>query len=400
MRLSLGKHPGVIVVGLAVVALVVWGFWPQPVAVEIVEAARAPLAVTIEEEGRTRVMDRYVVSAPVDGVACRIDLEVGDRVEQGQALLTLSPLESQVLDPRSRAAAEARVAAARSALESAREQAESALATLRFQENEVERLRPLLERGVVSRGEFDKAQTGLRVAEAARRSAEHGVEVARYELEAAETALRFSAGSGTGEAAVRVPIRSPITGRVLKIPHVCAGPVRTGDPLLEVGDPGRLEVEVDVLSADAVRIQPGMRVLLDRWGGDEPLQGAVRNIEPVGFTKVSALGVEEQRVLVIVDINSPPELWQHLGDGYSVEASFILWQRDDVLQVPASSLFRHGEGWALFAVKEGRAALRAVQVGQRNGLVAQIVDGISAGDAVINHPGDDVDDGRRVVQRR
>lgn len=399
MRLSLGNHPGVVIIGVAVIVLVVWGFWPQPLAVEAVLVNQDSMAVTIEEEGRTRVHERYVVSAPVDGVACRIDLHVGDPVKQGQLLLTLSPLESQVLDPRSRAAAEARVAAAKSALESARQQAESAEATRLFQENEVNRLRPLFEKGVVSRGEFEKAQTGLRVAEAALKASRHGVEVARYEAEAAETALRYSAGSVGGEAATQVPIRSPIDGKILKVPHECAGPVRTGDPLLEVGDPTELEVEVDLLSADAVKVKHGMRVLLDRWGGERPLEGRVRIVEPVGFTKFSALGVEEQRVLVIVDIVSPKEAWELLGDGYSVEARFVLWEHESALQVPASSLFRHADGWALFTIEDDRAKMRPVQVGQRNGLRAQIVEGVSAGEWVIDHPADEMEDGQRVTQR-
>ena len=399
MRVSLGKHPGLLISGIVILVFLVWGFWPQPAAVEVVKAVRAPLTVAIEEEGRTRVLERYVIAAPVDGVACRIAMDVGDVVQQGQVLLSITPLESQVLDPRSRAEAEARVAAARSALESARQQAESTKATLMLQATEVNRLRPLAEQGVVSRGEFDKAQTAFRVAEAALRAANYGVEVATYEKEAAETALSYSAGTVPREPAVRVPVLSPITGKVLKIPHICAGPVRTGDPLMEVGDPDQLEVEVDVLSADAVKIKAGMRVLLDRWGGDEPLEGMVRTIEPVGFTKVSALGVEEQRVLIIVDITSPCEQWQRLGDGYSVEARFLLWQEDNVLQVPASSLFRHNEGWASFVLSEGYARLHPVEVGQRNGLTAQILTGIEEGDSVINHPSDEIDDGGRVTPR-
>ncbi len=399
MRLSLGKHPGLLVVGVVVVAFIVWGFWPQPIAVEVVKAVRAPLSVTVEEEGRTRVLDRYIIAAPVDGVACRVEMDVGDIVEQGQTLLTITPLESRVLDPRSRAEAEARVAAAKSALESARQQAESAKATLMLQASEVNRLRPLTEQGVVSQGEFEKAETSFRVAEASLRAANFGVEVATYEKEAAETALSYTAGAMPREPAVRVPVRSPITGKVLKIPHICAGPVRTGEPLMEVGDPEQLEVEVDVLSADAVKIKAGMRVLLDRWGGEGALEGMVRTIEPVGFTKVSALGVEEQRVLIIIDITSPRQQWQRLGDGYSVEARFILWQEESVLQVPASSLFRYEDGWALFVMEENRATLHQVNLGQRNGLVAQILGGIEEGDSVVNHPSDEVEEGKRIVQR-
>ncbi len=166
-----------------------------------------------------------------------------------------------------------------------------------------------------------------------------------------------------------------------------------------VGDPSQLEVEVDVLSADAVKIKPGMKVLFDRWGGERPLQGRVRRVEPVGFTKISALGVEEQRVYVIADFTSPGEEWRHLGDGYRVEARFVLWQEQDVLQVPASALFRLNDGWALFVVENHRARQREVKVGQRNGLVAQILEGLKEGEVVINHPSDEVEDGRRVTER-
>jgi HlyD family secretion protein len=175
--------------------------------------------------------------------------------------------------------------------------------------------------------------------------------------------------------------------------------VRTGEPLLEIGDPSALEVEVDVLSADAVKIKPGMKVLFDRWGGEKPLEGRVRIVEPVGFTKISALGVEEQRVLVISDFTSPAEQWRRLGDGYRVEAQFVIWHEADVLQVPASSLFRYNNGWALFVIEDGYAQLREVKVGERTGLVAQILQGIKPGETVINHPSDDVENGVAITYR-
>jgi len=395
----LRQHPVIAVTAALIVALLIWGFRPQPVLIEAAPVERAPMAVTIEEEGRTRVIDRYVVSAPVDGVACRVQLNVGDPVEQGQVLLGISPLESQVLDPRSRARAQARVAAAESALRAAGEQAQAAAADQEFTRNELARLRPLMEQGLISREAFDRATNLARTSAAAKRSADFNVEVARYDLEAARTTLEYSAATASGVAVERVPVRAPISGRILKIEHECEGPVRTGEPLFEVGDPGSLEVEVDVLSADAVRIEPGMQVLFERWGGEQPLQGVVRIVEPVGFTKISALGVEEQRVLVISDFVSPAAEWIRLGDGYRVEAGFILWQDEDVLQVPASSLFRYGDGWALFVVEDNNARRREVTIGKRNGLIAQIVDGVSAGETVIIHPSDAVEDGRRVELR-
>jgi HlyD family secretion protein len=395
----LRQHPVIAVIIAVIAALLLWGFWPQPVTVEAVTVSRAPMTVSIEEEGRTRVIDRYIVSAPVDGVACRVQLEVGDPVEQGQVLLGITPLESQVLDPRSRAQAEARVAAAEAALSAAREQARVAAVEKDYAAAELERLRPLAEKGLVSGESFDRAKNAANTTAAVLRSAEFNVEVASYDLEAARTTLQYSAATAGDAPAERVPVRAPIDGRILKVHHECEGPVRTGEPLFEVGDPSALEVEVDVLSADAVKIQPGMPVLFDRWGGDLALQGRVRNIEPIGFTKISALGVEEQRVLVISDLTSPTEQWQRLGDGYRVEAQFVLWQEAEVLQVPASALFRFGEGWAVFVIEDDSARRREVSVGQRNGLTAQIIAGLVAGETVINHPSDAVEDGRSVRLR-
>ena len=397
MRILVRKHPVVTLITLLIIGLLVWGFWPQPVLIEAVAVHRAPLTITIEEEGRTRVVDRYVVSAPVDGVACRVHLDVGDPVQKGQVLLSISPLESKVLDRRSRAQAEAQVAAAESALRAAEEQTRAAAAAERLAANELERLRPLMDSGVISRDAFDKAVTEAQTTTAAKRSADFKVEVARYELRSAQSVLEFTAG-GTHGPVEQVPVRSPISGRILKVAHECEGPVRTGDALVEVGDPAALEVEVDVLSADAVQIKPDMTVLFDRWGGEQPLAGLVRIIEPVGFTKVSALGVEEQRVLVISDFTSPPDQWQRLGDGYRVEARFILWHEDNVLQVPASSLFRYKDGWAVFVMEDRRAERREVTVGRRNGLRAQILDGVREGEVVIDHPSDEVEDGTRVTQ--
>ncbi len=395
---SLRKHPVIIVVALILTALLAWGFWPQAVLVETVAVRRGPLQVTIEEEGRTRVINRYVITAPVDGVACRTHLDVGDPVTKDQTLYGITPLASRVLDTRSRAQAQANVAAAESALRAAEQQAQAAAEAAQYADTELERQRSLQERQLVSRDIVDRAETQANTATAAKRSADFMVDVARYDLEAARTALEYSAADNKKLPVEIVPVTSPITGKVLKVHHECEGPVMTGQPLLEVGDPTALEVEVDVLSADAVKISPGMPVLFERWGGEFPLQGVVHTVEPVGFTKVSALGVEEQRVLVISNFISPLEQWQRLGDGYRVEAKFILWQQDDVLQIPASSLFRVNGGWAVFVYDNGRAQRRLVEVGQRNGLAAQIIGGLEEGEIVINHPNDAIEEGSRVEE--
>jgi HlyD family secretion protein len=384
---------------LLIIAALVYGFSPQPRLVDIAKATRGPMQVSVEEEGKTRVIDRYDISAPVAGMTCRVDLDVGDPVEKGQALITINPLESQALDPRSRAEAEARIAAAASALHAAEQNVKSARAEKDLAEKELSRIRPLFEKGHVSQGQLDQAAATVQTTRAASRSAQFTVDVARHELEAARTALSYTGVSGQDNPDANVQVRSPINGRLLAIHQECEGVVAAGQPLLVVGDTRSLEVETDVLSADAVKIKPGMRVEFHRWGGEKPLQGKVRTVEPVGFTKISALGVEEQRVLVISDITSEPVQWESLGDGYRVEAEFILWQSDDVLQIPASALFRFNDGWALFVMQNAKSIRREVKVGQRNGLSAEILEGLTEGEIVITHPDNTIEDGVAVKQR-
>jgi HlyD family secretion protein len=381
---------------LAVVMLLSYGFWPRPPLVEAVRVKHAPLTVSIEEEGKTRVIDRYEIAAPVAGVACRLEWDVGDAVERDQVLLGIKPLTSEVLDPRREAEAQALVAAASAALRAAEQNVSAAAADTDFAKLELERIRKLADSGNVSKGELDRARTQARSAQAVQRSAEFAVEVARYELEAARTTLQYAGKTTIDNVDENVLVRAPVSGRVLAVRHECEGPVQVGQPLLEVGDTRALEVEVEVLSEDAVRIRPGMPVLFERWGGDQPLEGRVRIVEPVGYTKISALGVEEQRVHVIADLVSPYEQWQQLGDGYRVEARFIVWQADNVLQVPASALFRHQGQWAVFVIESGHAVLREVEVGQRNGLQAEIVSGLKSGEAVISFPSDAISAGVRV----
>ena len=387
-----------VVAGLIAV-LLFFGLRPQAVLVETGAAKRAPLRVTIEEEGVTRVKDRYVVSAPVSGFVRRIDLKVGDRVKQAQLLTELEPLRSNVLDPRSRAEAEARVAAARAALLSAEEQAEAAKADADHQASEYQRKLKLSEKQMISDDALSQARAAADHSKAMLRSAKFAVDVARYDLDAAGTQLKYSAADkATGVLKERVPIRAPVTGAVLKVMRESEGVVNAGTPLLELGDPAALEIAVDVLSFDAVRISKGTKVEINRWGGG-PLKGVVRLVEPVGFTKVSALGVEEQRVWVIVDFTSSPERWKHLGDGYRVEASFILWQQDNVLQVPNASLFRVGKQWALYVVADGEAEQKTVKLGERNGLYSQVLEGVKEGEKVVLYPDNSLRDGVRVKAR-
>jgi len=390
---------GLLLLALLIVGGLVYGFLPRPVPVDTAAVERGPLVVTVEEEGKTRVMDRYVVSAPMTGYARRIALKAGDALEAGQVLAVLEPARSDALDPRTRAQTRAQVGAAEAALAAARESARAAEAEARLARQELERTERLGAARFLSQSAVDQARTSVNRTEAARQAAEHRVGVARHELDTARATLARAAALEAGAPAELLPVRAPVKARVLRVVRESEGAVAAGQPLIEIGNPEALEVEVEMLSTSAVKIAPGARVLLDRWGGPGTLEGAVRVVEPAGFTKVSALGVEEQRVRVIVDFTSPREQWQRLGDGYRVEAIFVVWEGEDVLQLPASALFRYDNGWAAFTVEDGRARLRPVQIGQRSGLRAQVLEGLKAGDTVVTHPDDKVRDGVRVKPR-
>ncbi len=383
---------------LAVILVLVLSFQDKPVFVEIAQVKRGPLQVNVVEEGKTRLIDRFIVSAPVTGFAHRINLDVGDEVKRGEVLLQLAPQRSRVLDPRSRAGAQARVAAASASLSAAEEGVGASEADATLASATLKRLKKLHAEGLSPQEALDEAQAKARRARSALRSAKFTVEVARFKLEEAQTALRYSGAEAHQSETALVAIKAPVHGRILKINHPSEGVVQEGQNLIEIGDPKALEVETDVLSADAVRISVGMKVLFERWGGAAPLEGRVRVIEPAGFTKVSALGVEEQRVLVLADIDSPKVLWERLGDGFRVESRFVLWQGEDILQVPTNSLFRYKGDFAVFVVEADKAIRREIEIGHQNGLITEVVSGLSEGEFVISHPNDAIEDGVRIRQ--
>ncbi len=383
---------------IAVLALaVVYGLMPKPISVETTKAQSAPIRVTIDEEGKTRVADRFVVSAPVSGYIRRIELEAGDMVNKGDVVAVLEPSRSEVLDPRSRAAAEAEVSAAGASVKAAEENAKAREAEAEFAREELSRAKELFNSGYVTKSAFEEAQSRSRQAEAGLLSAKASVRAAVSELSRAKASLGYSPAdmAETGSERV-VKVASPVSGRVLKVYRESEGAVGAGEPVIDIGNTGLLEIRSEVLSSDAVSIKPGMQVLIERWGGNGPLEGRVRAIEPAAFTKVSSLGVEEQRVLVIVDITSAPELWQGLGDGYKVETRFITWESEKVLQVPSSALFKKGNEDALFVVEDGAARERIVRTGHRNGLSAEVLSGISEGEEIVMHPDDAIRDGAKV----
>lgn len=387
-----------LLVAVAAVLVVFMALRPQPVWVEAVAAQRQPLEVTIVEEGQTRVQDRYVVSAPVNGYLRRIELQVGDRVEQGQLLTRLEPLRSEVLDARSRAEADARVAAANAALAAAQQQVAAAEADQVLAGSELQRVKRLAEQQLVSEEVLQQAEATAQRTNAILRSARFGVDVARHELQAAKMRLTISAASGAQGVTELVDISSPVSGAVLQRLRQSEGVVTSGQALLEIGDPEALEVVVEVQSFDAVRIQPGVAVRLTGWGG-EPIEAQVRTVEPVGYTDVSALGVEEQRVRVVLDLMSPREQWALLGDGYRVDAHFILWRGDNVLVIPASSVFRENGQHAVFVIDGERVVQKDVVIGQSDGFLVEVVQGLNEGDQLVRHPDNRLDDGVRVRAR-
>ncbi|MBK6336895.1 MAG: HlyD family efflux transporter periplasmic adaptor subunit [Betaproteobacteria bacterium] len=390
---------GITLLALAVAGGLAYGFLPRAVPVELVPVARGPLSVTVEEEGKTRVRERYVVSAPMTGYVRRIDLRVGDAVKAGQVVAAIEPARAVALDPRSRAQAAAQVKAADAAVAAARESARAAAAQAELARQELERSETLRKSNFIAEQALDRARSELARSQAARLAAEHAANVARFELDVARAALARTAGLQAGGPGETIDVRAPVDAQVLKLARESEGAVQAGQPLLEIGNPETLEVEVEVLSTQAVKIAPGSRVLFDRWGGDTLLQGAVRIVEPTGFTKVSALGVEEQRVRVIVDFTSNRDQWRRLGDGYRVEARFVIWEGAEVLQIPAGALFRDRNGWAVYAVEAGRARMKAVEIGQRAGLVAEVKAGLAVGESLVNHPDDKIRDGVKVKAR-
>ena len=385
-----------IAIGTALVALLVWAFRPQPVPVDLTVVDRGALMVTVDDEGETRVRDRYVVSAPVPGRMRRVELEPGDPVVAGRTVLvTFEPADPTLVDSRSRAQIEARVRAAEAAVGSARAETERSRTELEFAERELARYGELAEEGIASREQLDAAQRQARALEDAARSAEFRVRTAEHEREVARASLlQERASSGT-----LMRLYSPVDGVVLKRYQESEAVRMTGEPLMEVGDLSGLEIVSDLLSSAATQVRVGQRVRIEQWGGEQPLAGRVRRVEPSGFTKISALGVEEQRVNVIVDFEEPREAREALGDAYRVEIRIVVSEREDVLKVPTSSLFRYEDGWAVFQVIDGAAVLQSVETGERNGLEAEVLGGVAAGDQVIMFPSDDVTDGVAVIPR-
>ncbi|MGE3959074.1 MAG: efflux RND transporter periplasmic adaptor subunit [Vicinamibacterales bacterium] len=381
-----------VVAGLLAVAL-----WPQTVPVETTTVARGPLLVTVDEEGRTRVRDRFVVAAPVSGRILRIELEPGDEVRAGDVVAQIRPEAPTLLDTRSRAEAEAALASARASSGRFRAEEQRARAALAQAERELARVRMLVAESLGTAQQLEAREADVRTIQEQVTAASFAARAAEAEVERAQARLAPPAPPDRGGRVV--PVTSPVDGVVLKRVRESETVVPAGDALVEVGNPRQLEIVVDLLSLDAVRVKPGARVLVEQWGGDTTLDARVRRIEPSGFTKISALGVEEQRVNVILEFTDASEAWKALGDGYRVEARIVTWESPDVLKVPTGALVRTGEDWAVYVVRDGRARRVAVTLGHQNGQEAEVTGGVEPGAVLIQHPGDTIADGVRVEPR-
>jgi HlyD family secretion protein len=383
---------------IGLIGFVAYGLKAKPIPVETAAVTRGPLTVSVLEEGKTRIRNRYVVAAPVAGNMRRVTLKAGDEVKANETVLTLiEPGLAPLLDARSQAQAEARIAGANAARMQAEQSLEMARTSAKFAEAGWARVKSNATQGSISITDRDNIEREALMRDSEARAGEFALKVADFELAQAKAALlQLSTPLAAGST---VEVRAPVSGRVLKVQQESAMMVTAGTQLLEIGDPADLEIEAEILSRDAVAIRVGAEVQVEQWGGEVPLKARVRRIEPAAFTKVSALGVEEQRVIVLSDLDAPPESARVLGDRYRVEVRVAVWHDKDVLLVPSGALFREGRDWKTFVLSAGKAAQRVVQTGRTDGKLTQVLDGLKAGVLVLMHPPDVVADGSDVVQR-
>ena len=387
---------------LLLLAGLIYAFWPKPIPVWVGAVERGSMLVTIEDEGETRIKEVYTISSPLSGRVARFEGHVGDSVTAGKTVVaTIRPTEPTFHDSRTLSELQSAAKAAEAERDLARAHVTSTEAVSDFAIAEYERVNQLSARGTLSRSALDKARMEVRTKAAELREARAALRVREFQVQTAQAALldpTSSQRARDGDLCC-FEVRAPVSGTILRVFRESEAVVRAGEPLVEIGNPTELEIVVDLLSNDAVLVSPGDAVLIDGWGGERSLRGQVRRIEPFGFTKVSALGIEEQRVNVIVDLTDPPKTWNRLGHGYRVVARIVRWRGKNVLKVPLSALFRTGDAWTLFRIEDGRARRVIVRVGHMNDRSVEVVSGLAAGNTVLLHPGDRVEDGTRVVAR-
>ena len=402
MAKSMKKTAFPALAAILIVAGLVFAFWPRPIPANLITVERGPMMVTIEDEGETRVKEVYTISAPLSGRVARFEGHVGDSVSAGKSVVaTIRPTDPSFHDVRTHSELDAAVKAAEAARDLARATVVSAAAEDEFAQSEFKRASNLAARGNTSLSGLDRARMEARTKRAELTEARAALRVREFQLQTAQAALLGpdSAQPDSTDGSCCFEVRAPVSGTILRIYRESEAVVAAGAPLVEIGDPKDLEIVVDLLSTDAVSVTPDDDVLIDGWGGERSLNGRVRRVEPFGFTKTSALGIEEQRVNVIIDFVDPPELWRRLGHGYRVVTRIVRWRGKDVVRVPLSALFRQGDAWALFKAVEGRARLTTVKVGHMNSHRVEILAGLEPGETVLLHPSDRIEDGVRVAAR-
>ena len=383
--------------GVAFLAGIIAGFWPKPITVETAPVTRGALTVSVLEEGKTRIRHRYVISPPVAGFLNRVQLRAGATIQAGKTVLaTIEAEASRFLDPRTRSEAQARVKAVEAIRMQRVAEVDRARAALDLAKKDFTRADELNKLDSIARQDWDAAKTRVRMLGQELSSAEFALRAAEFEVEQARATLQQAFEPGA-DGSVPLRIIAPVDGFVLNVYEENARIVAVGTPIMEIGDPRDLEAEIELLSSDAVAIAPGAEVSIEQWGGGTPMCGRVSLVEPGGFTKISALGVEEQRVKVRVDFIEPLPPNHKLGDRYRVEARIVTWHGDDVLQIPTGALFRRGSDWMTFVVEDGKAHLRKVDIAHNNGIVAEVLSGLIQNDSVIVYPPDSIADGMAVT---
>ncbi|TIN30567.1 MAG: HlyD family efflux transporter periplasmic adaptor subunit [Mesorhizobium sp.] len=394
------------ILGIAAVTLLgagaVWFAWPRPIPVDLATLMKGAMEVTIDDEAKTRVRHVYTVSAPIAGKVLRISppRHIGDQVtKDGTVMAVMQPTLPSFHDARTHEELRSALAAADAAVSLAAAEMRRIEAVLAFSRTELVRAEALARTEAISLKVLDGAKFDVETNDAALASAKAQLEVRRNERDSVAARLGEQSGAAPElDPACCIQLRAPVTGSVLNIIQESEGVVQAGAPLIEIGDPLDLEIVADLLSTDAVRIKQGALVRIDSWGGP-PVQGRVSRVDPAGFTKVSALGIEEQRVRTTIDFTDPPEKWSALGHDYRVIVHVTIWKADDVLTVPVAALFRQGDDWAVFAIRDGRARTTVITVGQRNNRIAEVLSGLGTGDRVVLHPSDRITNGVTVAER-
>jgi HlyD family secretion protein len=384
-----------------IVAGVTWVAWPNPIPVDLATAAKASMQVTVDDEGKARVRHVYIVSAPIAGKVLRISgpRHVGDAVTADETVVAvMQPTVPSFHDARTHEELKAALSAADAGVSLAEAEVRRIEAALTFARSELDRAVTLARSDNISRKALDKAKLDVETGEAGLASGKAQLEVRRSERASVAARLAEPTGESGTTPTCCIQLRAPVSGRILKINQESEGVVPAGAPLVEIGDPRDLEVAADLLSTDAVRIPDGAPVRIDGWGG-APVQGRVTRVDPAGFLKVSALGIEEQRVRTVIDFSEPAENWSRLGHDYRVIVHVTVWSNKNALTVPVAALFRRGEDWAVFVVRDGRARVTPLKLGQRNNRMAEVLSGLAEGDRVVLHPSDRTTDGVAVAER-